>query len=74
MSQIPVAASPKKQWKTTKQHKTATESKWSSLSRGRGQSPLSSTVATIIFKVELSRNLCFPPNPHGLNLTLFLQA
>lgn len=74
MSQIPAAAAPKNTTANNKTTKTATESKWIPLSRGRGQSPLSSTVATIIFKAEPSRNLCFPPNPHGLNLTLFLKA
>lgn len=46
MPQIPTAV-PKKQWQTTKQQK-----KRLSLSRGRVQSPLSSTVATIIFKAK----------------------
>lgn len=61
MSQIPAAATPQKTTANNKTTKTATESKWIPLCRGRGQSPLSSTVATIILKAAPSGNLCFPP-------------
>lgn len=74
MSQIPAAASPKKQWQTTKQQKQPL-SQSGSLSVGAGaRVPFQVQLQQLSSKPELSGNLCFPPNPHGLNLTLFLQA
>lgn len=74
MSQIPAAASPKKQWQTTKQQKQPL-SQSGSLSVGAGaRVPFQVQLQQLSSKQELSGNLCFPPNPHGLNLTLFLQA
>lgn len=83
MSQIPAAASPKKTMANNKTTKTATESKWIALSRSRGQSPLSSAVATIIFKAGAEREPLFSsqsawlePDPVSSSLVednMFLQ-